>query len=161
MDRDLSSAQHVLSGIVSGVEHDAVGVGRAEFAIRHVDAEQVRASPVNGCSTEDAGRGPGVIARRRQELDRMHSHRLRRSMILVLLLTLHGVIRKDLGVPTEVGLVAVVRDDPAAVGDRRLAECRVRGRYPGLICIAERLSCVLHAVVIGVCESVNDIVAGE
>src|SRR5438128_6503037 len=89
MDGDLSSAQHVLTRIVSGVEHDAVGVGRTQLAVGHVDAEQVRASPVNGCSTEDAGRGPGVVARRRQELDRMHSHRLRRSMILVLLLTLH------------------------------------------------------------------------
>ena len=136
VDRDSSSAQHVLPGIVSGIEHDAVGVGRAEFAIGHVDAEQVRASPVNGCSTKDARRSPGAIAGRRHELDRMYGYRLRRSMILILLLTLHGVIRKDLGVPAEVGLVAVVRDDPAAVGDRHLAECRARGEYPGLICIA-------------------------
>src|SRR5204863_5052050 len=85
-----------------------------------------------------------------------------RPVILVFLLALdHQAGAVDLRVPAEARSITVAGDDPAAVGDRHLTEDRAGWRSPDLRSVAERLACVLHRVVVGICVGVDGVRAGE
>src|SRR5687768_1564612 len=78
--------------------------------------------------------------------------RLCRAVILVLLLAVDVAGGIDLGVAAEAGTVAVVGDDPAALGDLDLAEFRARRGRPRLRGGPGRLAGVLVAVAVRVGE---------
>src|SRR5262249_56121999 len=114
VDVDLASAERVLAGGVR-TDLDPVHVGLVlARAVLHRDRVAVGAGPVDRRRAEDLR-----LRRRRAthggDVDRMHVHL--RTLVLELLLAAQAAARRRLSVTAEIGPIAVVGRDPAAVRD--------------------------------------------
>src|SRR5207253_2949848 len=95
------------------------------------------------------------VAHDRKYVDRVYVLQLGWTLILILLLALGFSGDRGLGVAAEIRSIAIVRREPATIGDCDLAEkCRHR-QHPRLRRCVEWLASVLRAIVVAVCECLD------